>query len=173
MPGLDERTLKIVKQPTQAIEPHRELFPAAQVAGATSVADVLAAWKERGLEPQEVSRADILQWIKIEHDPLDGKLKWTTSGLMDGMMAILLAVQTAISMGEYFLQGAGRVDMPSGEAAVVIAFRDGRLSFDITPKDNQLAAEKLVAALLAYWWAKTNGHPLDQFMGAFGYAPAP
>src|SRR3990167_7776098 len=116
------------EQHSQAIEPRRELFPASQVAGATSVADVLAAWKEQGLEPQDVARADTLQRISIEHDPLDGKLKWTTSGPMDGMMAILLAVQTAISMGEYFLQGAGRVDMPSGEAAVVIAFKDGRLS---------------------------------------------
>ena len=157
------------EQHSQAIEPRRELFPAAQVAGATSVADVLAAWKERGLEPQDIARADTLQRISIEHDPLDGQLKWTTSGPMDALMAIWLAVNAAISIGEYFSNGAGRVDMPSSEAAIVIAFKDGRLSFDSLPKDNQLAAEKLLTNVLAYLWSKNNGNPVERFVKAFGW----
>ena len=166
---MTDTELATVEQPTQAVEPRREMFPMAQVEGATDIAQVLAAWKERGLEPQDVSRADTIQRITIEHDPLDGKLSWKSSGPMDALMTIWLAVNAAISIGDYFTNGAGRADMPTGEAAVVIAFKDGRLSIDTLPKDEPLAAEKLLTSVLAYLWAKNNGHPVERFLRVFGW----
>ena len=153
-----------------AVEPFREMFPHAGVPGASDFNQVLQVWKEKwGLEPHDVARADTLQSIDIVHDPLDGKLTWNKRGPMDGLMTIWLAVSAAISIGEYFSNGAGRIDMPSGEAAVGIVYKDGRLSFDSQPKGNQLALEELLTSLLRYFWAKQNGNPVERFLQAFGW----
>src|SRR3990167_7458340 len=135
------------KKKAIAISQKSGLFPAAQVPGAASLKQVFAQWKKRGLEPVEVSRAETVQRIVIEHDPLDGQLKWTTSGNMDGLMAQLLTVNAAVlmpsiivgdaavSIAEYFTTGKGRVDLGTGTAAVMIGFQDGKLVLDWTPKD--------------------------------------
>lgn len=155
-------------------------FPTAQVDGAVSLAAVLEAWKERGLEPVDIARSDTVQKITIEHDPLDGKLTWSVTGNMDGLMAQLLAVNALVlmpslivgdavmSIAEYFTTGAGRIDLGTGEAAVVIAFKEGRLSMDSMPKDNPIAVRKLMAAALLYLLAQDNGNPTERFLKAFG-----
>ena len=87
---------------------------------------------------------------------------------MDALMIIWMAVTMAISVGQYFTQGAGRVDMPTGEVVVIMGFKDGKLSI-AQPVGNQLAAEKLLTTVLAYFWAKNNGNPVDRFLRAFGW----
>ena len=154
-----------------AIEPRREMFPMAGVPGATDLTEVIEAWKERGLEAEEISRADTLQQIVTSHDPLNGQLTWKTSGPMDALMAVWLAVNTAISIGEYFTQGTGRVDMPTGEVVVIMGFKNGRLSI-AQPEGNQLAAEKLLTNVLRYFWARSNGNPVERFAQAFGWEEA-
>lgn len=168
MPDVDETTLEILEQPTHAIEPRREMFPAAQVEGATSLAQVLEAWKERGLEPTEISRSDLLLHLAGTVDPLDGRLTWQSKGKMDALMVIWMAVTMAISVGQYFTQGAGQVDMPTREVVVIMGYKDGKLSI-AQPVGNQLAAEKLLTTVLSYFWAKNNGDPVERFLRAFGW----
>ena len=160
--------LTVMEQPTQAVEPRREMFPHAGVSGAQDFQTVIAAWEADGRKVTEVSRADTLQQIVTTHDPLDGKLTWKSSGPMDALMTIWLAVNAAISIGEYFTQGAGRVDMPTGEVVIIMGFKDGKLSI-AQPTGNQLAAEELLTTVLAYFWAKNNGNPVERFLRAFGW----
>lgn len=151
----------------------------AQVPGATSLNQVFAQWKKRGLEPVEVARADTIQRITIEHDPLDGKLTWKTSGPMDGLMTQLLTVNAlvlmpslvvgdaAVSIAEYFTTGKGRIDLGTGTAAVMIGFQDGKLVLDWTPKDAPIAAKKLLAAALLFMIAKDAGLPIERLLKIF------
>ncbi|MBI3385760.1 hypothetical protein HY031_01600 [Candidatus Gottesmanbacteria bacterium] len=132
------------------------------------------------MEPVEVARADTIQRITIEHDPLDGKLTWKTSGPMDGLMAQLLAVNAAVlmpsiivgdaavSIAQYFTTGKGRVDLGTGTAAVMIGFQDGKLVLDWTPKDAPIAAKKLLAAALLFMIAKDAGLPMERLLKSFG-----
>ena len=156
------------KEMLVAIAPRREMFPNAGVQGAQDLQTVLAAWEADGRVATEVSRADTLQQIITTHDPLDGELTWKSSGPMDALQTIWLAVMTAISIGEYFTQGAGRVDMPTGEVVVIMGYKDGKLSI-AQPSGNQLAAEKLLTSVLAYFWAKNNSDPVERFLRAFGW----
>ena len=181
MPDLDESTLGILEQPTQAVEPRRELFPMAQVPGATTLAEVEQAWKAAGLKMEEASRADLLQRIEIIHDPLDGKITVNTHGPQSGAMVQLLIINAlvlmpsiivadaAMNMLEYFTTGPGKIDMEAGEAKVIVGFKDGRLVLGFDPPDKQIAAEKLLARALLYLFAKNNGLPLERFLRAFGW----
>lgn len=164
-----------------AVSQRQKLFPAAQVPGATSLKQVFAAWKKRGLEPVDVARADTLQRITIEHDPLDGKLTWKTQGPMDGLMAQLLAVNalvlmpslivadSAVSIAQYFTTGKGRIDLGTGTAAVMIGFENGKLVLDWQPKDAPVAAKKLLAAALLFMIAKDAGLPLENLLKSLGW----
>lgn len=171
------------KKKAIAISKKTEIFPAAQVSGAKSLKQVFAEWKKRGLEPVEVARADTIQRIIIEHDPLDGKLTWKTQGPMDGLMTQLLSINAlvlmpslvvgdaAVSIAEYFTTGKGKVDLGTGTAAVMVGFQDGRLVLDWTPKDAPLAAKKLLAAALLFMIAKDAGLPLENLLKAMGWKP--
>ena len=152
-----------------------EIYPAPAAAvvvvapEAVSLAEMIEEWKDRGLEPVEVARADTLQQIVIVNDPLDGTLTWKSSGPMDALQTVWLVVTAAVSMGQYFTAGPGRVDMPTGECFMVIGFKDGRLSIQAHPQGGQLAVEKLLATVLAYFWEKNNGRPVERFLRAFGW----
>lgn len=157
-----------------------ELFPAAQVPRAKSLAQVFEEWKKRGLEPVDVARADTIQRITIEHDPLDGKLTWKTQGPMDGLMTQLLTVNAlmlmpslivadaAVSIAGYFTTGPGKVDLGTGTAAVMIGFENGKLVLDWQPKDAPVAAKKLLAAALLFMIAKDAGLPMENLLNALG-----
>jgi len=119
------------------------------------------------------TEAETVQRIVITHDPLNGQLKWTISPNMDGLMATLLATNTlalmpalvvadaAVSIAEYFTTGEGRADLGTGEAAVMIAFRNGRLAVDSLPANNKTALRKLLATTLMALLAADDGHPLE------------
>lgn len=174
----------MTKKKAIAVSKKQGMFPMAQVPGATSLNQVFAQWKKRGLEPVEVSRAETIQRITIEHDPLDGKLTWKTEGPMDGLMTQLLTVNAlilmpslivadaAVSIAEYFTTGAGRIDLGTGTAAVMIGFQDGKLVLDWTPKDAPIAAKKLLAAALLFMIAKDAGLPLEKLLKSLGWKPA-
>ena len=159
----------------------QNLFPTAQVPGATSLNQVFAQWKKRGLEPVEVTRDQTVQRIIIEHDPLDGKLTWKTEGPMDGLMTQLLTVNAlvlmpsvivgdaAVSIAQYFTSGKGRIDLGTGTAAVMIGFENGKLVLDWTPKDAPIAAKKLLAAALLFMIARDGGLPLAEILGSLGW----
>lgn len=158
----------------------KELFPTAQAAGALTESDVFARWRERGMEPVEVTPEQTIQRIVIEHNTLTGELKWTCSPNMDGLMAILNATRTAVlmpsllvgdaamSLCEYFTSGAGQLDLGTGKAAVVIGFDNGRMVLDWQPKDAPIAAKKLLAAALIFMVAKDAGLPIERLMKAMG-----
>ncbi len=151
-------------------------FPLAQVPSATSLEEVFAAWKERGLKPVELTQEETTQRIVIEHDPLRGNLKWTSSPNMEGMGVILHAAETtvlmpavvtaegAVSITEYFLRGQGKIDLGTGSAAVMLAFKDGRLAIDYQPKDSPIAAKKLLAAAFISLIAKDAGIPIENIL---------
>jgi hypothetical protein len=155
----------------------KERFPSAQVQGARSLQEVLDAWEKRGLNPVELTTEETIQRITIEHDPLNGKLTWTISRNMDGLMATLIATNTLVlmpslivsetvkSIATYFVEGEGRGDLGSGEAMVLIAFKDGRLVIDSMPKDNKIAIRKLLAATLITLLAQDNRNPIEEFAG--------
>lgn len=161
-----------------------ELFPAAQVPGAKSLAEVFAAWKKRGLKPVEITEGEQLQRIIITHDPLKGELKWETRGPLDGLMATemianaaflmpaILTAEAAFSIAEYFTRGAGKLDLGTGTAAVMIGFQDGKLVLDWTPKDAPIAAKKLLAAALLFMIAKDAGLPLENLLKSLGWRPS-
>lgn len=156
-----------------------ELFPAAQVPGATSLNQVFAQWKKRGLKPVEITDGDQLQRITITHDPLKGKLKWETQGSLDGLIATeiitnaaflmpaILTAEGAFSIAEYFTKGPGQLDLGTGTAAVMIGFQNGKLVLDWTPKDAPIAAKKLLAAALLFMIAKDAGLPLEKILTTF------
>jgi hypothetical protein len=174
----------MIKKKALAVSKKPELFPAAQAPGATSLKDVFAQWKRRGLEPVEVTRAETIQRITIEHDPLDGKLTWKTSGPMDGLMTQLITVNAlmlmpslivadaAVSIAGYFTTGKGRVDLGTGTAAVMIGFENGKLVLDWQPKDAPIAAKKLLAAALLFMIAKDAGLPMENLLKSLGWKPA-
>ncbi len=155
----------------------KEEFPLAQVPSATSLEEVFAAWKERGLKPVELTQEETVQRIVIEHDPLKGKLKWTASPNMDGMGVVLHAAEAtilmpavvtaegAVSIAEYFLRGEGKIDLGTGSAAVMLAFKDGRLAIDYEPKTNgDVAAKKMLAAAFLSLVAKDAGIPIENII---------
>lgn len=176
----------IIAQPQtddKAIAPVEERFPTAMVEGATSLPEVFRAWKERwGLEPKEVTAEQVLQRVTLVHDPLKGELTWKTENL-DGLGAMLQAVEAtvlmpcvitaegALSIAQYFTQGPGRLDIGTGEAGLIIGFRDGRLVWDWQPKDvpcPKIVAKKLLAALLLSMIAEDTGLPIERILKAFG-----
>ncbi len=158
-----------------------EIFPVTQVPGTQPLAEVFMQWKKRGLEPVEVTRESVLQRIEITHDPLEGKLTWKSSGNMDGLGTVLMALEAtclmpafvvadaAFSICDYFTRGDGQLDLGTGEAAVMVAFKDGRLALDWQPKDAPIAAKKLLASALIFMLAKDAGLPLEKLLRAFGW----
>ncbi len=158
----------------------KQQFPLAQVPGATSVEEVFSAWKNRGFKPIEITQEAAIQRIEITHDPLKGELNWKSSNNMDGLGVILIATQAlclmpsiivadaAFSICEYFTRGEGQLDLGTGEAMVIIAFKEGRLALEWQPKDSPVAAKKLLASALIYMLSKDAGLPLDKLFTSLG-----
>ncbi len=163
---------------TDALIKINNRYPMAQVPNAQSSTDVLAEWKRRGFTWQELTREQALQTILIEHDPLDGKMVITPSKNMDGLLIILHAAEAAFlvpavlvadaaqSIAEYFTVGKGQVDLGTGEAMVVVVFKDGRLAVDFEPRDAPIAAKKLLAVALLRMIAQDAGLPIQNLFGA-------
>ncbi len=153
-----------------------ERYPFAQVQGAQSMQDVLEAWKERGWKPVQLSIDDLIQTVKISLNPKNGDLSWECSAnMVDGLMATLLATEAtflmpslvtaegAISLAEYFARGEGRPDLGTGEAMVIIGFKDGKLKIDWEPKDRPIACKKLLAmALMCLLISDTQKLPMER-----------
>lgn len=166
---------------TDKLQKTRERFPFAQVPGALTADDVFKAWRERGFEPQEMSDSDILQTIKIINDPVRGTMQWSASKNLDGLgiiantlkavlsMQAIITAECAQSVCEYFTKGEGRIDLGTGEAMVLIVFKNGRLALDWNPKDAPIAAKKLLASALLYMIAEDAGLPLENLLNAFGW----
>lgn len=165
---------------SNSIEIRQGKYPTAHVPGAQSLGDVFAEWQERGFTPVEVTRDQVLQRIEIIHDPLKGELTWKTSGSLDGLGMTLLATQAtmlmpailtadgAMSICEYFTRGQGQLDLGTGEAAVMVAFKDGRLALDWQPKETPIAAKKLLAAALLFLLARDAGLPIERLAESLG-----
>ena len=161
---------------SQKLAEKQEVYPTALVPGAKSLSEVFQKWKEKGFHPTEITKGEQLQKIVITHDPLKGELKWETFGPLDGLMATemianamllmpaLLVGETAFSVAEYFTTGPGRIDLGSGQAMVLIALKDGKLSIDWNPKENTIVAKKLLASALLYLIAKDAGLPLEKIL---------
>lgn len=168
----------MTKKKAIAVSKKPDLFPMAQVPGATSLNQVFAQWKKRELKPVEVTRAETIQRITIEHDPLKGELKWETQGPLDGLIATeiitnaaflmpaILTADGAFSIAEYFTKGAGQLDL--GTAAVMVGFQNGKLVLDWTPKDAPIAAKKLLAAAMLFMIAKDAGLPMENLLKSLG-----
>jgi len=161
------------------IAPAEGRFPTAQAPGATTLAEVLETWRARGLQPVEITEGEQLQRIIITHDPLRGELKWETQGPMDGLIATevatnamllmpaILVAEGAFSIAEYFTRGPGKLDLGTGQAGVVVGFKDGRLSLAYDPPDAPIAAKKLLAAALLFMVTRDAGLPLEKLLSAF------
>jgi hypothetical protein len=165
---------------TDSLEKVAERFPMAQVSGAQSLAEIDAQWKERGYIGRLLTKEQTIQRIVIERDPIEGKLTWTISPNQDGLLAVLNATSAAYlmpcvvvgdvaqSIAEYFCVGDGRVDIGSGKAVVIVAFKDGKLAIDFEPRGAPIAAKKLLAIALLRLLAEDAGLPIDKIMQAIG-----
>ena len=176
----------IISQNGKEIVPIAEAFPTAMVPGAKSLPDVVRGWKDQwNFVPKEMSEEDIIQRIVIEFDPrLDpitgvGKISWTPSKNMDGLGQMLVTTEAWLSMPsiivedallsmiDYYLSSEGRIEIGTGQAAVIIGFEDGRLFSDSHPKDvpvPETAEKKLLVARLLYLLARAQGKPAEQIM---------
>ncbi len=162
------------------IIPAGEAFPNAMVPGAQTMSDVLAVWKLCGLKPVQITDGDQLQRITLTHDPLRGELKWETQGPLDGLLATemianaallmpaIITADGALSIAEYFTRGPGQLDLGTGEAGVVVVFKEGRMALDWEPKDAPIAAKKLLAAALLFMVARDAGLPIERLLAALG-----
>ena len=164
----------------QAIAPIQEAFPAAMIPGAKSLPAVLHGWKEKwNFVPQEMSEEDIIQRIVIEFNPLKGEISWTPSKNMDGLGQMLTTMEAWLSMPsiivgdallsmiDYYLSSEGRIEVGTGQAAVIIGFDNGRLFSDSHPKNvpvPEIAEKKLLIARLLYLLARAQGKPAEQIM---------
>ena len=86
------------------------------------------------------------------------------------LMPAILVVDGAMSIAEYFTNGVGQLDLGTGEAAVMIAFKNGRLAIDWTPKEAPaptIAAKKLLAIALLRLIAEDAGLPMERLMRLF------
>jgi len=156
-------------------------YPMAQIPNALTTEEVVTAWREKGFAPQQISDTEALQTITITNDPLHAKLSWQASANLDGLgitlhateatllMQSVITAEGAQSICEYFTKGDGRIDLGTGEAMVLVAFKNGRLALDWNPKDAPIAAKKLLANALLYMIAKDAGLPLENLLTAFGW----
>lgn len=126
-----------------------------------------------GLEPKEITEDQALQRIIITHNPLKGQISWETKNL-DGLAAILTAIEAtvlmqaivtargAVSLCTEFTRGDKQLDLGTGEAVAVVAFKDSRLIWDGKP--NRLAVKRLLAAVLLGLIAQDDGEPFEQLI---------
>ena len=165
----------------KAIAPVQEAFPTSMVPGAKSLPDVLRGWKDQwNFVPKEMSEEDIIQRIVIEYDPLKGTISWIPSKNMDGLGQMLTTMEAWLSMPSiivgdallnmigYYLSSEGRIEIGTGQAAVIIGFEDGRLFSDSHPKDvpvPEIAEKKLLVGRLLYLLAKSQNLPGEQILG--------
>ena len=82
------------------------------------------------------------------------------------LMPSVVVGDAAQSIAEYFTIGDGQIDLGSGEAAVMIAFKDGKLAIDWEPRDAPIAAKKLLAVALLRMIAEDAGLPIEKLFRA-------
>lgn len=132
----------------QAIAPRPGVFPMAQAPGATNIADVVDAWRARGLTPVQITEGEAVQRITITHDALTGKIDWTASKC-DGVQAVSLLWSVLVDAGQEYFKAKARPQLTSGNARIALMLDGDNIQMIAEPVDDPVVLRGvLVAALL-------------------------
>ena len=124
-----------------------ETFPQAQTPGATKLAQVLEAWKARGLTPVQVTEDEVWQTITVRHNALTGELKWDVDKA-DGVQAVSLLFSALVDMGEYFFTAKARPRIVSKDTRVALMLEAGQIQMIADPPDDPVITRGLLVAAL-------------------------
>lgn len=132
---------------SEAIVPVAPVFPMAQVPEATRIAEVLEAWRARGLTPVQVTDGEATQTISISHNALTGELKWTVDKA-DGVQAVSLLFSALVDMGEEYFRAKARPRIVSKDARVAVMLERGEITMIADPVDDPVITRGLLVAAL-------------------------
>lgn len=130
-----------------AIEPRAEAFPAAQVPGASSLAEVMEAWRVKGLTPVQVTDGDVTQTITIKHNAITGKIEWSASRI-DGVQAVAVMFSALVDMGEVFFTAKARPPLTSGTARIALLLDGDNVQMMADPVNDPTVIRGLLSAAL-------------------------
>lgn len=146
-----------------AIEPRAEAFPAALVPGAQSVAEVMEAWRARGLTPMQVTSDELLQHISIAHNALTGELTWTTQKI-DGIQALGVLWLAMVDIGETLLKAKARPALSSGTARAMAMLDGNAVQLIAEPANDPAVVRGLLAAAILHL-IDHRADPIDELAG--------
>lgn len=146
-----------------AIEPRAEAFPAAQVPGANTLAEVMEAWRAKGLTPVQVTSDELLQHISIAHNALTGELTWTASKI-DGIQALGVLWLAMVDIGETLLKAKARPSLSSGQARAMVVLDGDRVQMAAEPANDPTVVRGLLAAAILHL-IKHRADPIEALAG--------
>lgn len=146
-----------------AIEPRAEAFPAAQVPGAQSMAEVMEAWRARGLKPVQVTSGELAQTISITHNALTGETTWTVNKL-DGIQALGVLWLAMVDIGETLLKAKARPALSSGQARAMVALDGNNVQMMADPAGDQAVIRGLLAAAILHL-IERRADPIEELAG--------
>lgn len=103
-----------------------DLAMRAGVADGTALGQVFESWRERGLTPVELTAADFIQRVYLEHDALHGQLTYRREG-MDAIQTIGVLFDAIRLLARHELFSETRPKLSSGKAAIALSLEDNRI----------------------------------------------